>query len=175
MRKKLLNLLGTVLTMVCVNTFADSTITISGYVHDNTCTVETISKDFTVDLLDNVTKHFNSVGDTTPMIPFHIVLSPCGDSVRAVKVGFNGTRDNENHDLLKIDSGDSAAMGIAVQILNGKKTMLPVNAPFSSIEWTTLTPGKKNILGFYARLMATSVPVTAGHVYATATFTLEFQ
>ena len=41
--------------------------------------------------------------------------------------------------------------------------------------WTTLTPGQTNILNFYARLMATQVPVTAGHVNATATFTLEFQ
>ena len=39
----------------------------------------------------------------------------------------------------------------------------------------TLTPGQTNILNFYARLMATQVPVTAGHVNATATFTLEFQ
>ncbi|WP_162868160.1 type 1 fimbrial protein, partial [Klebsiella pneumoniae] len=51
----------------------------------------------------------------------------------------------------------------------------PINAAASSIAWTNLTPGQTNILGFYARLMATRVPVTAGHVYATATFTLEFQ
>ena len=41
--------------------------------------------------------------------------------------------------------------------------------------WTTLTPSQANTLNFYARLMATQVPVTAGHVNATATFTLEFQ
>lgn len=40
--------------------------------------------------------------------------------------------------------------------------------------WTTLTPGQTNILNFYARLMATQVPVTAGHVNATATFTPNF-
>ncbi|MFQ6364740.1 type 1 fimbrial protein, partial [Serratia marcescens] len=32
-----------------------------------------------------------------------------------------------------------------------------------------------NTLGFYARLMATRAPVTAGTVTATANFTLEFQ
>ncbi len=41
-------------------------------------------------------------------------------------------------------------------------------------DWTTLTPGQTNILNFYARLMATQVPVTAGHVNATATFTRNF-
>ncbi|EMC8872654.1 type 1 fimbrial protein, partial [Escherichia coli] len=41
--------------------------------------------------------------------------------------------------------------------------------------WTILTPSRTNTLNFYARLMTTRVPVTAGHVSATATFTLEFQ
>ncbi|MXE16552.1 type 1 fimbrial protein, partial [Escherichia coli] len=38
-----------------------------------------------------------------------------------------------------------------------------------------LTPGEPNTLNFYARLMETQVPVTAGHINATATFTLEYQ
>ncbi len=176
MIKKPLNLLGAVLTLVCANAFAaDSTITISGYVRDNACAVATESKEFTVDLMDNAAKQFNAVGATTPLVPFRIVLSPCGSSVTAVKVGFSGTPDSDNNDLLKIDGGASAAAGMAVQILNNQQAMLPINAPSSSIAWTTLTPGQTNTLGFYARLMATRVPVTAGHVYATATFTLEFQ
>ena len=134
--KKPLNLFGAVLTLVCANAFAaDSTITISGYVRDNACAVATESKEFTVDLMDNAAKQFNAVGATTPLVPFRIVLSPCGSSVTAVKVGFNGTPDSDNNDLLKIDGGASAAAGMAVQILNGQQTMLPVNAPASSIAW----------------------------------------
>ncbi|PJX33388.1 MULTISPECIES: type 1 fimbrial adaptor subunit FimF [Klebsiella] len=176
MIEKPLNLLGALLTLVCANAFAaDSTITISGYVRDNACAVATGSKEFTVDLMNNAAKQFSSVGTTTPLVPFSIVLSPCGSSVTAVKVGFNGTQDRDNNDLLKIDGGTSAAAGMAVQILNNQLVKLPINVPSSSITWTTLTPGQTNTLGFYARLMATRVPVTAGHVYATATFTLEFQ
>lgn len=176
MKKKSLNLLSIVLVFVCVNAFAaDSTITISGYLHDNSCVVALESKEFTVDLMNNAAKQFNAVGNTTTLVPFRIVLSPCSSSVTAVKVGFSGPQDNDNNDLLRIDGGTSAAAGMAVQILNSQRSMLPINAPFSSITWTKLTPGQTNILDFYARLMATRLPVTAGHVYATATFTLEFQ
>ena len=68
---------------------------------DNACAVATESKEFTVDLMDNAAKQFNAVGATTPLVPFRIVLSPCGSSVTAVKVGFNGTPDSDNNDLLK--------------------------------------------------------------------------
>ncbi|WP_320338386.1 type 1 fimbrial adaptor subunit FimF [Enterobacter asburiae] len=169
-------LLATLLWLECSCSFAaDSTITISGYVRDNACAVAGESKDFTVDLMNNPAKQFSAVGATTPPVPFRIVLSPCGSSVTAVKVGFLGTADNINSNLLKIDSGASAAAGIGVQILNSQQVMLPINSPSSSILWTTLMPGQTNTINFYARLMATQIPVTAGHVNATATFTLEFQ
>ena len=69
----------------------------------------------------------------------------------------------------------SAAAGLGIQLLNEQQNEIPLNAPSSAISWTTLTPGKPNTLNFYARLMATQVPVTAGHINATATFTLEYQ
>ncbi|EMB4691709.1 TPA: fimbrial protein [Citrobacter farmeri] len=174
--KKRLSLLGAFFSLLATHALAaDSTITISGYVRDNACAVAGESKDFTVDLLDNAAKQFSSIGATTPPVPFRIVLSPCGSSVTAVKVGFTGIRDNDNTHLLQLDSGSSAAAGMGIQILNGQQTELPINAGSSTLPWTTLTPGQTNTLNFYARLMATQMPVTPGHVNATATFTLEFQ
>ena len=173
---KSLYLLGAVLSLAIANAFAaDSTITISGYVRDNACAVAGESKDFTVDLMDNAAKQFNTIGATTPVVPFRIVLSPCGSSVTAVKVGFVGVADSSNTELLKLDGGASAAAGMGVQILDARQTALPLNAASSAIAWTTLTPSQANTLNFYARLMAARVPITAGHVNATATFTLEFQ
>ena len=67
------------------------------------------------------------------------------------------------------------ASGLGIQLLNEQQNQIPLNAPSSALSWTTLTPGKPNTLNFYARLMATQVPVTAGHINATATFTLEYQ
>ena len=95
MMTKSLYLLGAVLSLAIATAFAaDSTITISGYVRDNACAVAGESKDFTVDLMDNAAKQFNTIGATTPVVPFRIVLSPCGSSVTAVKVGFTGVADD---------------------------------------------------------------------------------
>ncbi len=169
-------LLSALLALFAPQAFAaDSTIAISGYVRDNACAVAGESKDFPVDLQDNAAKQFYAVGATPPPVPFRIVLSPCGTSVTAVKVGFTGVADSVNTSLLKLDAGASAAAGMGVDILDQHQSRLPVNAPSSAIAWITLTPGQTNILNFYARLMATQVPVTPGHVNATATFTLEFQ
>ncbi|XUV80948.1 fimbrial protein [Enterobacter sp. TMH.L2] len=154
---------------------ADSTITISGNVRDNACAVAAESKDFIVDLMNNPAKQFSAVGATTALVPFRIVLSPCGGLATAVKVGFTGVADSVNTSLLKLDSGAAAAAGMGIQILNSARTPMPINAGSSAIQWTTLVPGQTNVLGFYARLMATQLPVTAGHVNATAIFTLEFQ
>jgi minor fimbrial subunit len=81
-------------------------------VRDNACAVAGESKDFTVDLMDNAAKQFYAVGATTPPVPFRIVLSPCGTSVTAVKVGFTGVADSVNTSLLKLDAGASAAAGM---------------------------------------------------------------
>ncbi|WP_447888938.1 fimbrial protein [Serratia fonticola] len=171
-----LNLFSALLACyICSAVATDNSITLYGNILNNTCAVAGESKDFTVDLRHNVAKQFHTVGATTSPVPFRIVLSPCGSSVTAVKVSFTGTADNDNTSLLKLDSGAAAAAGIGVQILNSQQTMLSLNATSSSISWTTLTPGQTNVLNFYARLMATRMPVTVGHVNATATFTLEFQ
>ncbi|WP_058913910.1 fimbrial protein [Entomohabitans teleogrylli] len=154
---------------------ADSSITITGNVRDNACTVATSSKNFTVDLLNHGAKQFMAVGSTSTLVPFSIILSPCGSAVTAVKVGFTGTADTINTSLLKLDTATSAAAGMGVQILDSNQTALPLNAASSAIAWTRLTGSQSNTLNFYARLMATRVPVTVGQVNATATFTLEFQ
>ncbi|HCP9276845.1 TPA: type 1 fimbria minor subunit FimF [Escherichia coli] len=154
---------------------ADSTITIRGYVRDNGCSVAAESTNFTVDLMENAAKQFNNIGATTPVVPFRILLSPCGNAVSAVKVGFTGVADSHNANLLALENTVSAASGLGIQLLNEQQNQIPLNAPSSAISWTTLTPGKPNTLNFYARLMATQVLVTAGHINATATFTLEYQ
>ncbi|ALX93575.1 fimbrial protein [Serratia fonticola] len=152
---------------------ADSTISISGNVRDNACTVAAGSKDFVVDLMNNATKQLFRVGAVTPMVPFNIVFDRCSSAAIGVKVGFTGGADNDNPALLKIDSGGAEGMGI--QILDNNKDPIALNATSSTLEWSPLTGGQSNTLYFYARLMATRSPVTAGQVRATANFTLEFQ
>lgn len=154
---------------------ADSTINIKGNVKDNTCAVAPGSQNQVVDLLNNAVRQLYAVGEVTPVIPFQIELTPCGASVIAVKIGFVGIADANNTSLLALDPGAANASGAGIQILDGSRTPLVLNANSSNITWTPLVAGRGNTLQFYARLMASKLPVVAGHVSATATFTLEFQ
>ncbi|EMF07316.1 fimbrial protein [Serratia marcescens] len=154
---------------------ADSTITITGYLKDNACSVAVDYQDFTVDLMNSAAKQLYRVGAVTPAVPFKIIFDKCGGSATAVKVGYVGESDSDNTTLLKIAAGKNAASGMGIQILDSDNNPIPLNTPQASLNWTTLTPSQSNTLGFYARLMATRAPVAAGAVTATANFTLEFQ
>lgn len=174
--KQLPYLLGAALTFSTTAALAvDSTISITGHIYDNACAVSITSKNFTVDLLTHAAKQFHAVGATSVLIPFDIVLSPCGSSVTAVKVAFTGTADSRNTSLLALNASASSAAGLGVEILDKNRQVLPVNAAFSGIAWIPLTGKQTNILNFYARMKATQFPVTTGQVNADATFTLEFQ
>lgn len=154
---------------------ADSTINIKGNVKDNTCAVAPGSQNQVVDLLINAIKQLHSTGEVTPIVPFSIELTPCGTAVTAVKVGFVGIADTNNKALLALESGSANASGAGIQILDSARTPLVLNADSNNIIWTPLIAGQNNTLRFYARLMASKLPVVAGHIRATATFTLEFQ
>lgn len=106
-------------------------------------------------------------------MPFRIVLSPCGTSVTAVKVGFTGVADSVNTSLLKLDAGTSAAAGMGVEILDQQQSRLPVNAPSSTMT-DHADPGPDQYSQLLRPADGHQVPVTAGHVNATATFTPNF-
>lgn len=152
-----------------------STITIKGEVKDNTCTIAPGSQEQEVSLLTHAAKQLYAINQVTSMVPFFIELAPCGTSVVSVKVKFAGTGDLNNSSLLAIETDSSTASGVGIQILDSNKSPLMLNAASSNIAWIPLEPGVSNTLHFYARLMATKLPVTAGLIRATATFTLEFQ
>ncbi|ATM85288.1 type 1 fimbrial protein [Yersinia massiliensis] len=173
MRKKLYILCLLALFSTRVTQAADSTISISGYVKDNACSVAPGSQSFVVDLLSHAAKQLHRVGATTPRVLFSIVLDNC--SAIAVKTGFTGGADSDNLSLLKIDSGAGAAAGMGIQILDNNGNAIALNETSSGLNWSSITTGQSNTLYFYARLMATRAQVTAGQVSATANFTLEFQ
>lgn len=153
---------------------ADSSISITGYVRDNACSVSSESKEFTINFRELATKDLKRIGQKTEEIPFHITLSPCGSSSTAVKIGFKGTADRNNTNLLMVDKGGSKASGVGIMFLDHKKTVVPINGTSSNSDWLTLKPGEKNILTFYTQLIVSSVPVNAGFINASATFTMEF-
>lgn len=154
---------------------ADSSISITGSLKSNTCTVSGDSKDLTVNLQESMTKQFRAKGNKGSMMPFSIILDSCGGFATAVKVSFTGVSDINAPGLLKLDPIRGNASGVGIQLLNSSKEVIPLNAASATLNWQTLEPGKKNALLFYAQLMAIKIPVTAGHVSSSANFILEFQ
>lgn len=150
-------------------------ISIRGYIIDNTCVVSAGSVNIPVDLKKNNAKDFFRVGYTAPSQSFSIILSPCGKHVTGVKVMFTGVGDDNNAQLLKLDSGTGMAAGLGIQLLDKLQQPLAINTGFSSLSAIDLVPGVPNTLTYHARLMSTQYPVSPGIISSTATFTLEYQ
>ena len=74
-----------------------------------------------------------------------------------------------------VATSSADAQGIGVEILDSDQTTIPVNQSETSQSWHSLTGGQANSLNFYARMVSTLAPVTAGVVTASATITLEFE
>ncbi|HGN1207716.1 type 1 fimbrial protein [Proteus mirabilis] len=151
----------------------DTLVHINARVTGNTCTVETNSKRITVKLGQIATKDFISTTITqqrTPVIPFSIKLVDCQPEANAVKVSFNGRADPIDNALLAIDA--TGAKGVAISIMDNSGAYIDINDKSQSY---TLLPNQDNTLQFYARYVATQLPVQAGSANATATFLLEYQ
>lgn len=152
-----------------------TTISITGYIYDNTCAVSADSVNIPVNLQTNNAKDFFRVGYAAQPQSFSIVLSPCGKQVTGIKVMFTGAADDNNTELLKLDSGKTMATGLGIQLLDKLQQPLAINTDFTNLSTINLVPGATNTLTYYARLMSTQFPVGAGVVSSTATFTLEYQ
>lgn len=154
---------------------ADTTVTVTGVVHDNTCAVQASSANFSVNLLQTASKQLSTPSASSPPVPFSISFSRCGSAATAVRIGFTGSADPDNSQLLKTDTGTGTSQGVAIQLLSGSQVPVALNAAQSDLIWLNLTGGQPATMRFWARMMAVRTPVTAGTVSATAGVTLEFQ
>ena len=150
----------------------DGTVSITGTITDNTCTVSADSRDMTVRMGDVSKKQFSHPGDGTRYEPFSINLEKCGGATSSVSVTFIGNTDPQNNDLLALTSGPNYATGMGIGIYGSDKTPIPLNQPGEN---TGLSPNQASVtLNFYARYIANGATVTPGIANAAATFTLTY-
>lgn len=148
--------------------FAKSSINVVGSVVNSSCTISVESKNFTVNLKSHRLKNFNHTGESTLEEPFYIVLSSCGVATTKIKITFNGTTDYFDSSALK---NESLSNGFAVQILDVNKKIIIPNIEQSFLE---IVPAKENRLQYFARILVTKTPVTAGEVRTSSDFIIEF-
>lgn len=148
----------------------DVFLSVTGVISGNTCTIASESKNIYIPLGNISNRQFLNVGDVSQTkTSFTIRLEECGPTFEGAKITFSGIADDNDSQYLKIDDGE--ASGIAVAIMDNKNEVIALNSTTSI--YGLANQQSLDIL-FYARLVATKIPVTAGKVAATATYTVEY-
>lgn len=102
-------------------------------------------------------------------MPFSIHLTGC--TADSVKLKFTGVKDSHDNSLLAIDaSGDNAAQGIAVEILDTRHNRIPMDAETPSAVMDANGNATLNLLADY--VVTANDSVKPGEANASAEFTL---
>lgn len=148
----------------------DVYINVTGVLYGNTCTLSTDSENINIPLGKISNRQFLSVGAVSQIkTPFKIRLEECGPTFKGAKITFSGEVDEYDNRYIKTDEG--GATGVAISLLDHSNTVIPLNSETSAYGLT----GEDSVdMLFYARIVATQLPVTPGSVTATATYTVEY-
>ncbi|CAB3748529.1 fimbrial protein [Burkholderia puraquae] len=157
---------------------ADGTIEFRGNVIASTCSV-TGGSDLTVPLPPVSTTALADVGAVAGRSAFSLALTGCavGDG-NPVKVGVmfeNGTNVDPSSGRLKIDTGDKAAQGVQINVLDSQQKLIPVGAQTgANTEMATIDTDGKAKLNYFAEYYASGA-VKAGDVQSRVEYSLIYQ
>jgi major type 1 subunit fimbrin (pilin) len=145
------------------------TITISGKVLSDTCTVN-VNNNATVTLPTVMTNSLSTVGSTAGTTGFTIGLTGCDTNTTSAAMTFSGSNiDAGTGNLKNTVSGGS---NVQVQLLNGASVINAssgTNAPVIAV-----TSGSGSV-AMNARYVAATAAASAGLVASTVNFTLTYQ
>ncbi|HGA2978483.1 fimbrial protein [Klebsiella aerogenes] len=154
----------------------DGKINFTGNIIETGCEVNSsVASPLTVKLGDVAKTAFTAAGDTAANTKFTLVLTNCPETLegKPVVVKYDGTPDATNNDYLQLtDYGnDGVAKGVAIQLLNGTGTPLPLGVESDS---KNVSAASDTEIDFFARYIATSSTVAAGTANGTVNFTLAY-
>lgn len=160
------------LSIVSVNAAhaADGNLTFTGEILAATCTINgSAPGNINIPLGNFSVNEFGSTGTTAGNGKIVMDLAGCPNQISTVKIQFDGTADNTNPSLLKIDGSGATGLGIGIYETDG--TPIPIGMSSRDI---TLTSGAARA-EFDAKLMSTASTVGPGSVDATATYTIQYR
>ena len=146
---------------------ADGQINFTGRILASTCDIAPGDVNQTVALGAHAIDAFKGAGSQVGDTSFSFNLSGCDASINGARVIFEGTRDDDNSDLLKV----SAAQGVGIGIYEADGTTLVNLGQSSALQPITSNAG---VLAFVAKYVSTAASVTAGEANATADFTIQY-
>ena len=154
---------------------ADGTITITGQVTDQTCTINGGTEDIAVTLPTVGTSTLAAAGQTAGRTPFTISLTNCAAAAGAAGevATYFEPGANTNADGYLNNTGN--ATNVQVQLLGDNNEVIKVlaGAVQNNSQVVTVDGGSAN-LNYYAQYYATS-PATAGTVETAVQYTIVYQ
>jgi major type 1 subunit fimbrin (pilin) len=157
---------------------ADGTVNFNGKIIASTCSVEGGS-DLTVPLPPVSTKALADVGSVAGRSGFSLALTGCtvGDD-NPVKVGVifeNGTNVDQSSGRLEIDSGDKAAEGVQINVLDAQQKLITIGTPTpANTQIVDIDANGKAKLNYFAEYYASGA-VKAGDVASRVEYSLIYQ
>lgn len=149
----------------------DIEVQISGKIKDSTCDIVQTDRDKEVQMGDYRLQDLLTTGISTNPIGFTIGLENCGPETNNVKIAFTGNAPTAKPELLALDSGSVAQLGI--RLLDKNKNALALNNTQDGGVSYPLQPGQAVYsLQFYAQYVVLTTPVPAGPANATANLIL---
>lgn len=146
----------------------------NGTIIAESCSVDVNSQYQNINLGNFPANTFTTVGDVTDAKSFNIVLLGCTQAMSNATITFSGTPDPTNSHLLALQdvaSGSDMASGVAVQLLDHDMNEIVIN--------TTQNVGSlktgKNMLQYYLRYKATTIPVKSGNATAILYYDMSYQ
>lgn len=170
---------GVIAALVCglsANTYAASdsaTITITGRVLANTCTIDSTSASQNIVLSDIADRDIKGAGKTGGEKNIRIVLKDCGAAASNVVVTTSGTADTDDTTAFANTAADGAkGVGLYFYQTDGAKKF----KPDGSVEETSaLRPSEDNPLTYKASYVGTKDTVRAGDFSTVVNMMFKYQ
>ncbi|MFM0727326.1 fimbrial protein [Paraburkholderia strydomiana] len=169
--------LAAAFTMPAVSHAADGTITFTGQITSQTCTISGNGggKNFTVTLPTVSTSALATAGTTAGRTPFNIALSNCTPNSGNVSTYFEpgATVDTTTGQLV---NASGTATNVEVGLLNGDSSAITLGAAQASqnSKAVALASGAAT-LKYFAQYVATNGASTAGTVNTTVMYSIVYQ
>ncbi|MHA1000457.1 fimbrial protein [Leclercia pneumoniae] len=150
-----------------------ATITITGNVLANTCTIDSGSANQSITLPDITARELRGKGTTAGEKEVRITLTDCGDTVNRVVVKAFGQEDSDDPVAFKNALADgSSGVGIYFYQTDG----ITKFRPDGSIQQTSaLLPLPVNVLEYKVSYVATKETVEAGGFRSVVSMTFDYQ
>lgn len=156
----------------------ESVVNFTGTVLDQGCTIDTTTKDQTIDFGSVSAASFTAAAATDSSTqPVNITLTGCPATITTAKISLSGTADTNNSNNLSITSGAGSTSGLSIKFRDLNNSAININQ--ISDPGQPIVAGN-NTLHYLTALTndkgdGTGNTVTEGTIAATAQYSITYQ